>query len=205
MSNSIFPIPTLPNGSRGWDIGKYPVFNTIVQTPASRRGETRISTTPYCTWEFQMSFPYVKGTFNDATSYLNQVTGFYMQMQGQANSWLYDDTQDNSITAPVTFGTGDGVTKAFQLTRPIGGYQDIIQNINGVPSVYINGVLTSAYGINSLGLVTFNTVPATNAVLTWSGKYFFRCRFNNDSLDQLKQIFTNHWTIKTLDWTSVIL
>jgi hypothetical protein len=53
--------------------------------------------------------------------------------------------------------------------------------------------------------VTFTSAPANTAVLTWSGKYYFRCRFKNDSLDQLKQIFTNHWTIQTLDWTSVIL
>lgn len=205
MSNSIFPIPAFPNGSRGWDIVKYPVFNTIIQTPVSKRGETRISTTPYCVWEFQMTFPYVKGTFNDSTSYLNQIAGFYMQMQGAANSWLYDDPQDDTITAPVSFGTGDGVTKAFQLSRPIGAYQDIIQNLNGTPTIYINGVSTTAFSINSLGVITFTSAPAVNAVLTWTGRYYFRCRFKNDSLDQLKQIFTNHWTIQTLEWTSIIL
>jgi hypothetical protein len=361
VSNSIFPIPALPSGSRGWDIGKYPVFNTIIQTPISRRGETRISTTPYCTWDFQMTFPYVKGTFNDSTSYLNQIAGFYMQMQGAANSWLYDDPQDNTITTPVTFGTGDGVTTSFQLSRPIGSYADIIQNLNGTPSLFLNGTnittrnlipdsdgtagtwlgsslmvltpgggavtgsswiytgsgaassfvvresqtfnvvpgqtytlsayidashvtsggpfiavenpaLTTAYNIlttsagvngrisgiftipggvtqvrvifdtnncivasgqplvfsdpqlelgssatayqstnqtgysiNSLGGVTFNAAPSIGASLAWTGKYYFRCRFKNDSLDQLKQIFTNHWTIQTLEWNSILL
>src|SRR5581483_9870397 len=188
MSNSVFPIPTLPNGSRGWDIVKYPVFNTIIQTPASRRGETRISTTPFCTWEFVMTFPYVPGTFNDPTTYLNQVAGFYMSMQGSANSFLYNDPQDNTISSPVTFGTGDGATTSFQPTRPIGNYADIIQNLNGTPNIYINGVLqTTGYSISSLGIVTFSSAPAVNAALAWSGRYYFRCRFKNDDLSELKQ------------------
>jgi hypothetical protein len=207
MSNSIFPLPgSITSGSRGWDIVKYPVFNTIVQTPVSRRGETRISTTPYCTWEFVMTFPFVGGTFNDSTSYLNQLIGFYMSMQGAANSFLYDDPQDNTLSSPVTFGTGDGNTKVFQLTRPIGGAKDIIQNVNGTPSIYLNGVLqSSGYSINSLGVVTFTSAPASGAAVAWSGKYYFRCRFKNDDLSDLKQTFTNYWTIQQLEWSSVIL
>ena len=206
MSNLIFPLPALPAGSRGWPISKYPVFNTITQTPVSRRGETRISTTPYCTWEFSMTFPYVPGTFNDPTSYLNQAVGFFMSMQGSANSFLYDDPRDNTISSPVAFGTGDGSTKAFQLSRPIGGAADIIQNLNGAPSIYINGTLqTTGYAINSLGVVTFASAPAAAASLAWAGKYYFRCRFKNDSLSDLKEIFTNFWQVSQLEWVSVIL
>jgi hypothetical protein len=206
MSNFIFPIPALPAGSRGWPISKYPSLNTITQTPISRRGETRISTTPYCTWEFEMTFPYVPGTFNDQTSYLNQVVGFFMSMQGSANSWLYDDPRDNTISSPVTFGTGDGSTTAFQLSRPIGNAADIIQNLNGVPKIYVNGVLqTSGYTVSSLGVVAFASAPTVGASLAWTGKYYFRCRFKNDDLSELKEIFTNFWQIGQLQWQSVIL
>src|SRR3954462_2704892 len=368
MSNSIFPIPTYPAGSRGWPIHKYPVFNTLVETPLSRRGETRISTTPYATWNFELTFPLVPGTFNDGTTYLNQLVGFYLQMQGQANSFLLDGPQDNTIPAasPATFGLGDGTTKAFQLTRPIGGYADIIQNVNGTPVLYMNGtnitphnlifdsdgtsgtwtgdpllvfsstggavtggkwtytgtgaastfrnkksqvinvvpgtVMTlsgyidashisapgggqglpfvgvwdvtrvtnyagafqsvgtngrvsatftvpggvtsvvatietdnvtvangqplvfsdlqleagstatayqstnvTGYSIDSLGVVTFNTAPANSTVLAWSGKYYFRCRFSDDSLSELTQIFTNIWQVASIKFQSIIL
>jgi uncharacterized protein (TIGR02217 family) len=207
MSNSIFPIPALPAGSRGWPIIKYPVFNTIVESPVSGRGETRISTTPYCRWDFEMTFPYVKGTFNDSTSYLNQVVGFYMQMQGAAQSWLFDDPQDNLIpnTAPATFGLGDGTTKVFQITRPIGGYADIIQNIKpGTLVVYINGSSTTAFSIDTLGVISFTSAPANGAVLAWSGGYYFRCRFEEDSLSNLAQIALNHWQIQQFKWRSII-
>src|ERR1700681_3058488 len=115
MSNSIFPIPPgNSGGSRGWPICKYPEFSTIVETPAAIRGETAISKTPYCIWQFQMTFPKLDGTFNDSTKYLAKVAGFFMQMRGQASTWLYDDTTDNTIAAgaPATFALGDGATKA---------------------------------------------------------------------------------------------
>lgn len=207
MSNAIFPSPSLPAGSRGWPVKKWPVFDTIVQTPASKRGETRISKTPYCLWKFSMTFPKLNSTFNDPTGYLAKVAGFYMQMQGQAASWLYNDPRDSNIpsSAPATFGLGDGVTTGFQLSRPIGNYADIIQNLNGAPSIYLAGVLqSSGYSVDSLGVVTFNLAPALNVVLAWSGSYYFRCRFLADELSDLQEIAPNFWQIQTLEWVSVI-
>jgi hypothetical protein len=212
MSNSIFPIPpgNISGGSRGWPIGKYTVFDTIVETPAAIRGETLISKTPYAIWMFEMTFPRLNSTFNDQTGYLNKVAGFFMQMRGQASTWLYDDATDNTIpaSAPASFGLGDASTKAFQLTRPIAGGADIIQNLNGAASIYVGGVLKTAgtdYSIDSLGVVTFTAAPALNAVLAWSGKYYFRCRFTKDAADQLKMVFTNYWTLSQLEWKSVII
>jgi hypothetical protein len=212
MSNSIFPIPpgNISGGSRGWPINKYPEFDTIVETPAAKRGETLISKTPYAVWIFQMTFPKLNSNFNDQTGYLAKVAGFFMQMKGQASTWLYDDPFDNTIAAaaPASFGLGDGSTKAFQLSRPIGGYADIIQNLNGAASIYVGGVLKTAgtdYSIDSLGVITFTAAPALNAVLAWSGKYYFRCRFTKDAPDQLQNVFTNYWTLKQLDWKSVIV
>lgn len=207
MSNSIFPVPSLPNGSRGWPIDVTVRFNTLIETPISNRGETRISTTPYAVWDYTMTFPLVKGTFNDSTSYLNQVVGFYMQMQGQANSWLFNDPVDNAISAgsPATFGLGDGSTTVFQLTRPIGNAADIIQNVNGTPTLYKNGTsITSGYTIDTLGVVTFNTAPANGSVLAWSGSFYKRCRFSEDTLE-LSNFFTQMYSIQTFKWQTVIL
>ena len=141
MSNLIFPIPTLPGGSRGWPIKKWPVNSTIIQTPASKRGELAISLTPFCLWQFEMTFPYLGGVLTDPTSALARVVGFFNQVGGQANDWLYDDPYDDTITAaaPAQFGIGDGVTTAFQLVRQISGYNDIIQNLNGTPIIYNAG------------------------------------------------------------------
>jgi hypothetical protein len=125
VSNSILPIPPGNNSgaARGWSIKKHPEFpETIVQTPANFVGESRIARGVYCRWRFEMTFPLLNKTFNDQTGYLAKIAGFFMSMQGQANSWLYDDTTDNTIaaSAPVSFGLGDGVTQSFQLVGPSG-------------------------------------------------------------------------------------
>jgi uncharacterized protein (TIGR02217 family) len=213
MSNSIFPIPpgNSSGAARGWPIKKYPEFpDTIVQTPSNFVGETRIARGSYCRWHFEMTFPKLNSIFNDQTGYLAKVAGFFMSMQGQANSFLYDSAVDNDSTipssAPVPFGLGDGVTRSFQITRPIGDYQDIIQNLNGTTSIYDAGtLLTSGFSIDAKGVVTFTTPPTAGHVLSWSGKYFFRCRFTKDAADSLEQVFTNYYVLSSLEWISILL
>jgi hypothetical protein len=213
MSNSVFPIPpgNASGAARGWPIKKWPVLpDTIVQTPTNQVGETRIATAIYAYWQFDMTFPKLNSNFNDPTGYLAKVAGFFLSMQGQANSWLYDDTTDNTIpsTSPVQFGVGDGVTKVFQLVRPIGDYQDLIQNLNGTPVIYDAGTPLGAgagYSIDAKGVVSFAAAPLANHVLSWSGKYYFRCRFLKDAVDSLQNVFTNYWTLNQLEWKSIIL
>jgi hypothetical protein len=211
MSNSIFPIPpgNASGAARGWPIKKWPVFPpTIIQTPTNEVGETRIARGIYAYWQFDMTFPKLNSNFNDQTGYLAKVAGFFMSMQGQANSWLYDDATDNTIPAssPAQFAVGDGVTKAFQLVRPIGDYQDLIQNLNGTTSIYDAGILqVSGFSIDAKGVVTFTVAPTAGHVLSWSGKYYFRCRFLKDAVDSLENVFTNYWRIQQLEWKSIIL
>ncbi len=212
MSNSIFPIPpgNASGAARGWPIKKYPEFpDAIHQMPSSFVGETVIARAIYCRWHFEMVFPKLNSTFNDATGYLAQVAGFFMQMQGSANTWLYDDATDNTIpdATPANFAVGDGATKVFQLVRPIANYQDLIQNLNGAPKIYDADVLKASpadYSIDTKGVVTFTAAPANGHVLSWSGKHYFRCRFVKDAVDSLQNVFTNYWTLDQLEWVSVI-
>jgi hypothetical protein len=216
MSNSIFPIPpgNASGAARGWPIKKRPLFpKAIIQTPTNEVGETRIATGIYGFWQFEMTFPKLNSNFNDPTGYLAKVAGFFMSMQGSANSWLYDSAVDNDNTiaagAPAQFGVGDGSTKVFQLVRPIGDYQDLIQNLNGTPVIYDAGAPLGAgvgYSIDAKGVVSFTAAPLANHVLSWSGKYYYRCRFlSDDALDSLTNVFTNYWTLGQLEWKSIIL
>ncbi|MFL6314812.1 MAG: DUF2460 domain-containing protein [Terriglobales bacterium] len=215
MSNAIFPIPpgNVSGAARGWPIKKWPIFPpTIEQTPTNQVGETRIATGIYAYWQFEMTFPKLNSTFNDPTGYLAKTVGFFLSMQGKANSWLYDSSVDNDNTipasAPVQFGVGDGVSTKFQITRPIGDYQDIIQNLNGTPVIYDAGTPLGAgvgYSIDAKGVVSFTVAPTSGHVLSWSGKYYFRCRFLKDGMDALEHVFPNYWTMKQLEWKSIIL
>jgi uncharacterized protein (TIGR02217 family) len=123
---------------------------------------------------------------------------------GMYDTWLFDDPSDDTVTAQ-SFGTGDGTTTAFQLTRTLGGFNEPIQNINGTPSIYIGGMLqSSGYTIGSTGIVTFSTAPSIGAVLTWTGNFYFRCRFTVD-LAEFDQFAKNLFRMKALKFQSVKL
>lgn len=144
MSNVVFPSASPPNWSWTWPIKKSPDYKTLVQTPSNQRGETRISLTQYPIWVWDINLSYIKGDFSAAqvNSAVQQVVGFYGQMQGAASDWLYQDPYDNSCVGQI-LGYGDGTVTQFQTVRNTGGMVDLMQT--AFPSnVYINGSVIAA-------------------------------------------------------------
>ena len=120
---------------------------------------------------------------------LQTIAGFYESRQGTFDSFLFTDWLDNGVT-DMQFGTGDGTTTQFQLTRAFGAggftYAAPVQNVNTLTNIKKAGVtqtLTTHYTISATGLVTFVTAPAAAAALTWSGTFYYRCRFKDDIMD----------------------
>jgi len=96
---------------------------------------------------------------------------------GRRDLFQYTDIIDNSVAA-MNFGTGDGATTNFQLTRALTGgsfsWVDPIFAPTGTPQMFVAGVLKTAgvdYAISSTGLVAFTSAPASGAALTWTGTY----------------------------------
>lgn len=181
---------------------KTPHFNTVSMVPAAGRGIVTASLKPYATWDFEVSLSLVVGSEADSASILNGFLGVFLQCQGATGFFLFTDPNDNVISnangcmlnvtpgAPTPMGVlGDGVSVSFQLARNIGGGFDIIQNVNGTPTLYINGVLTSAYSVSSTGVITFESAPAVNATLTWGGEFYFLCQFSKDTLEDLARMY----------------
>jgi uncharacterized protein (TIGR02217 family) len=156
---------------------------------------------------FDYDISYLKGDMGVANpSGLQNLVGFFGSVQGAAQDWLFNDPSDNSVT-DMQFATGDGFTVAFQLIRSVGGMPDIIQNLNGVPVIKINGnvVLLANYSISTTGVVTFTTPPVNTGILTWTGSFFFRCRFEEDTLAELQEELFQIWGLSSLKFRSVIL
>jgi hypothetical protein len=189
----------------GWGRTKIPRSNTAAQVTAAFQGSFYESLTQYPVWDFTMTVPYLSGRMDDPTSGISQLMGLYFSCNGRAGTFLFNDPFDNTVTA-ANFGTGDGSSQTFQLVRPMGtGGNDIVQNLNGAPSLYNNGtLLTSGYSIDSKGVVTFDSAPADGHALTWTGSFYFRLRFKEDTLQELKEFFNEAWTAQ-LDFESVIL
>ncbi|HQS70679.1 MAG TPA: DUF2460 domain-containing protein, partial [Novosphingobium sp.] len=72
---------------------------------------------------------------------------------------------------------------------------------NGTPEVKVNGTIT-AVTTTERGKVEFATAPADGAVLTWSGSFFRRCRFEIDEMD-IRQLMAGLWEGSGVDFRTV--
>lgn len=209
MSNSVFPLSGSTPGL-SWNRLKNPLFSTKTQHATSGK-QTRVSYMLYPLWQFTLSYELLRDVAG-AYDELNAIRDFFLQMRGAYDSFLYFDPEDNSVSN-IGFGVGDGMATSFQLTRPIkaGGFIEPIQNLNGNPSIYedtgtgpVLKVPGTDYTVSALGVVTFTTPPVLGAALTWSGNYYYRCHFLNDSAE-FNEFMYRMWELKKIDFESVKL
>ncbi|EXI85589.1 MAG: hypothetical protein AW11_03417 [Candidatus Accumulibacter regalis] len=194
MSNEVFPaLPGLK-----WGIVKTPEWSTKVQRSANGR-ELRAAFFSYPIWHFTLSYEVLRGANGFAE--LQALVGFFNARQGSFDSFLYSDPSDNAVTAQA-FGTGNGSTTAFQLKRTYGGATEPIFGVNGSPSIYVGGVPQGGgYTISSTGLVTFSAAPPAAAALTWTGQFYFRCRFANDQ-SEFEQFLRDLWQARKVEFVT---
>lgn len=189
MSTLIFP--DLPGIS--WNVIKTPQWKTDAKKSVSGK-EVRTALYSYPDWKFSMSYEVLRA---GAERELQKLMGFFNARKGSFDSFLFNDPTDNAVTTQV-FGYGNGAQTKFQLARQIDEIDSIepIFATNGTPRVFINGTETSAWTLAG-GLVTFSAPPAANAVLTWTGGYYFRVRFSEDFAD-FDNFMYQLWQLKKL-------
>ncbi len=184
MSNAVFP----EFSGLAWGARKTPVFTTNIQK-APTKAETRISyhDTPMYRWKIPLEFlrddPDSQSPVGDEAEY-KTLMNFFLARKGAFESFLYKDPSDNAVTNQQ-FGSGDGTTTSFQLSRQImGDFSEPLHNIEAVTEVTINGSTTGTEGsLGETGIWTFLAAPPSDAVLRWTGTFYFRVRFDGDELD----------------------
>lgn len=192
MSAAVFPV--LPG--LGWNLGKAPQWSTRIQKAVSGK-ELRAALMSYPVYKFSLTYEVLRA--ETAYAELQSLIGFFNARQGAFDSFLYDDAADNTAAAQ-TFGAGNGGSTAFQLIRTLGGNTEPVMNLNGNPSIYVAGVLktlTTDYTLSN-GMVTFVAAPANGAALTWSGSYYYRCRFLQDAAD-FENFLYQLWKLQKLE------
>lgn len=193
MSNEIYPV--LPGLT--WGVTKTPVFNTRTQAAASGY-EVRSMLRANPLWRFQMSYEYLNGKKTAAgQSQFERLIGFFQRHKGSHETFLYEDVNDCAVADHV-FATGTGTVKNFQLVRVLGGFAEALTNLNQISNIKINGVITPNYTVNARGVVSFATAPANGAAITWTGSYFYRARFADDSME-FENVIGNIWASKTVE------
>jgi uncharacterized protein (TIGR02217 family) len=192
MSNALYP--TLPGLT--WGITKTPIWSTQVQKAVNGR-ELRAAYFSYPNYKIKLKYEFLR---SGAQAELQTLMGFYNARLGSFDSFLLNDTSDNTVL-DQGFGTGNGVKTQFKLVRSYGGFSEPIAYVNGAAIIKSNGTVVSNYTITN-GVVTFAAAPAVGAVLTWSGGFYYRVRFASDTLD-FQQLYRQLWSAGTVDLITV--
>lgn len=194
----------------GWDVGQKPLFSTGVNQGLSLR-ELRTNYTPEPLWELTMQYDMLRA----AAAYLElqQISGFFQARLGRFESFLFANPNDYTVTNQ-SFGTGDGETVDFQLRRTFGagGFtsNETVGALATLTDIKLDGVLVITAGttpplgpldnsadVSSTGMVTFAYPPGEGVALTWSGTYYYRCRFMEDTME-LEEFMYNLWRLGKL-------
>lgn len=181
-----YPIfPVLPG--MAWNIVKTAEWNTKPFRTAIGR-MYRATNWSQPRWHFEIPFNFLRELA--AVPEYEALLGLFATSLGQAGIFLYDDPTDDLVpaSAPVTLRNGDGVIKQFQLARAFytsaGSFLsfEYVYALKPNPVIYLNGVaqLASSYTIQN-GMITFNTPPGNGVAVSWSGGFYFVCRFSDDS------------------------
>lgn len=144
---------------------------------------------------------------------LKTLMGFYLSMQGQYGQFLYTDPDDHAVaftdqTLQVVASAGVSYTP---IQRFMNGFYEDITDLNGAISVKANGVAKTGGGVDytlstNPGLA-LPTVSYMGQYLTWGGatptpappitasfSYYFRARFETDTVD-FEKFIQQMWTI----------
>ncbi len=200
MSTSVLP----PLVGLGFDVVRTLLWDTVVQQSLSGK-ETRFARQTYPRWKWDLAYNVLRSGANYTE--LQQLAGFFNLRQGQFDTFLYQDADDNSVTGqPVA--TGDGTTTGFQLIRSFGGFVEPVLAPNTVSAVYINGVVQtsgfsiSAWGSASPGVITFASAPAIGAAVTVDFTYYFPVRMSADSVS-FNMFLSGYYKAKKFGFISV--
>lgn len=199
MSDLLFPT------FRGlsYPIGKTPHWNTIVQESISGvKKFLQCYTYPYYT--FNLSFSYLSD-YDLRHDDVHTLMAFYNDLGGAGQDFLYADPlfEDNRCIKQI-FGVGDGSTRVYRLVHQYGDYIEPVFGMHNKPLIYIDDVATTAFTWDKQGLITFNSPPPDAAVLSWTGRWFYRCHFQNDEAE-FSQIFCGGWELEELVLESIKL
>lgn len=199
MSSLVYP--TL--AGLGFDVIRSYVWKTGYQEALSGKQST-IAYRQYPLVHYELTYNVLRdvgaaGYGSSTTSEIQQLAGLHNQLQGRWDTFLFTDPDFNTITSANAaqygvFGTSTGSTATtYQLVATYQntggpGNDELVQNLNGTPVLYDNGTIitSSHYSIGATGIVTFSTSPTSGHTLTWSGSWYYRCRFDEDALTYKK-------------------
>lgn len=187
----------------GFSVMRKPMWKRLSQESVSGQ-DNPIQLWSYPRWAYELTFSILR---SDAVHLEWQtLAAFYnLVMLGPGLVFQFTDVDDNSVT-DQQFGTGNGTTSAFPLTRTMTGTGGIVFNepvfAPTITSIKIAGTPTVAYTLGTQGLVTFTSPPGIGNALTWTGTYNWLCRFDDDVTD-FEKFMSTFWKLGKIKFTTI--
>lgn len=204
-----------------WQGKRIPRFDTLVQQASSGR-EVRLAYYTDPIWRWELNYNYIKDNPNDlmpgeSDTDLVILQGFFLQMQGRLEPFLFDDTNagEEPGAGPWDFvsgqniASGDGTTDTFQLIRTTGGFVESIQApyTDPPPTAELDGIAQTFgtdYSVDATGHLVFATPPGLGVQITSTFSYYFPVRFDDDQMD-LDTMMYQLWELKRVNLVQVRL
>lgn len=196
MSNQVFPV--LPGLK--WNIKRTSMWKTLSAESASGK-EMSVALMTYPLRKYSLSYEVLRA---GAEAELQTLEAFFNAHYGSHDTFLYSDPDDNAVSNQ-NFGTGNASKTTFYLARTRGGFTEPVQSVNGTPTIKVAGVTKTPgtdYSISATGAVVFITAPANGAELTWTGSYYWRCKFKQDAAE-FDQFLEDLWQLQRLEFRTV--
>lgn len=211
LCDGLWEIPLFPSWlaqvNAAYPIAATPNWSTLRQKAVSGK-ETALGTFANPTKSYELSTEVLRETLGSATNdERRQLEDFIDEINGAVFPFYYDDPDDDLATKQL-FCIGDGTTRDFQLCRALidNGFSTAVQSpVPHVdPTIYVDDVATTAFTLGAAGKITFDVAPTAGAVGTWSGSYYWLCRFDEDSI-ALSKDMSWIWSAKKIPFSMVPL
>lgn len=184
-----------------WPTVRTRTGKTVVHSAISGK-ETRLQVQVWPKYTWTLSYAFLRNSVTNAE--FQSLMAFYNTVAGQALPFYYSDPDDGTITTAQGFGTGNGTQTDFQLVRSLGGFVEPVQSPVGISLFVAGTIYGGGFSFIAPGVVRFPSPPAAGAALTWTGTYYWLCRFTSDDLVVEKQAST-YYLSKKVEFTSVPL
>lgn len=195
MSNLVYP--DLPGQSL--PVQRTPAWkNRVVETESGVRFSKAFWSYPRWTYKLRYDVLRSGGGFQE----LQELVGFFNAHQGDFDTWLFRDPDDRTATDQA-FGVTDGTRTQWQLVRAYGGQVEPVKELDGVPTIKADGVaLSSGVSIDlHTGVVTITPALTAGKALTWSGDFFWRCRFSKSAME-FEKFLEDLWKTGTVEFST---
>lgn len=202
MSNLVFPT------FQGWSYEKTitPVWNTQIYESESGQ-ETRIQKWRYPRYKIKVDYNFLTDNTIKSISLekgeIERLQGFFNSVGGNFDDFLFKDDTENYVENQ-TFGIGNGQTTEFQLLRNNPYWVEPVTGIVEIPQIFVNGEPCTEVSVDPYGVVTFEEPPEADAILSWTGTYYFRVRFANEELE-LSRTWAGLWEGISIEMETVKL